>query len=113
MEAGILNRRIVIQQRQPGQDDAGQPVNNWKKIANGARWANIRMPTGLGTITPLQDNVPASVAKCSIRLRFCEDVKPDMRALYGGRVFEIKAVLPDYAGRQYVDLVCEVGGRDQ
>lgn len=109
MDAGSLNCRVAIQQRTVGKDAAGQPVNAWTTIAE--RWANIGGQSGLGSITSMQDNVPASVERYSIRLRFTDIVKPEMRVLYAGQVFEVRQVRMDFSGREYTDLVCELGGR--
>ena len=39
MKAGTLNRRVTIQRRVPGQDEAGQPIDTWEDMAT--VWANI------------------------------------------------------------------------
>lgn len=44
-----------------------------------------------------------------MRIRWRTDVTAAMRVLYDGGIFNIEAVLPDYAGRRYVDLACSVG----
>jgi SPP1 family predicted phage head-tail adaptor len=103
MEAGKLNRRVVIQQLAAGQDEIGQPVQTWTALAT--VWANIRQLNGLETI---KGGAEASIAKASIRIRYREDVTAAMRVLDGSTAYEIKAVMPDREGKKHTDLACEV-----
>lgn len=107
MKIGDLNCRVRFQKPRLERDAAGQRVEHWDDI--GEAWASIKAPSGMGAITSMQDNVPASITLYSIRVRFREDLMPGMRALYRGQVFRIKKVMIDYASRQHTDLVCEVG----
>ncbi|MNY42733.1 Phage head-tail joining protein [compost metagenome] len=76
-------------------------------------WANIRMLNGLETS---KSDFPVSVAKGSIRVRWREDVDATWRVLYvsNGKtlVYDVKSVLPDLVGREYIDLPVEVGQND-
>ena len=44
--------------------------------------------------------------KTSIRIRWRTDIEAGMRVVHGMAVYVIGAVLPDHAGRVFVDLVC-------
>lgn len=103
MQAGKLDRRITLQRLTDGVDEIGQPVQAWANVSN--VWANVRYLSGIQTI---KSDALVSIAKASIRIRRRTDVVAGMRALLGSTVFEIKAVLPDEQGREWVDLVCEV-----
>jgi SPP1 family predicted phage head-tail adaptor len=103
MEIGKLNRLVTIQQQSTTQDAAGQPAPTWSDLAS--VWANIRYLSGMETI---KAGAEMAVAKASIRIRFRSDVTAAMRVSIGETVFQIKAVMPDEAGRQFVDLACEV-----
>lgn len=103
MEAGALNRRVTIQQRQTGFDEVGQPIDGWADVVT--VWANIAHKSGLQTI---KADAPISVVQASIRIRYRTGVDAGMRVLYGATTYDIRAVLPDAAGRDFVDLVCEV-----
>lgn len=104
MQIGRLNRRITVQQPGSTQDAVGQPVATWADFAT--LWADIKTAGGLETIKAGADT---SVVKASIRVRWRTDLTAAMRCLADdGTVYEIKAVLPDVAGRRHVDLVCEV-----
>ncbi|MDT0137716.1 phage head closure protein [Acidovorax sp. PRC11] len=107
MRAGDLNRRITIQRRGAATDAWGSPVpgsENWVEVAEA--WASIKTLSGLGAI---KADAQASTVKASIRVRWRTDVAAGMRVLHGGTVYDVQAVLPDAAGREHVDLVCEVG----
>jgi SPP1 family predicted phage head-tail adaptor len=101
--AGKLNCRVIIKQPAAVQDAAGQPIPTWTTLAT--VWANIRSLNGLETI---KGGAEASVAKASIRIRYRTDVTAAMRVVHGSTTYEIKAVLPDEAGKQYLDLACQV-----
>lgn len=103
MQAGKLNRKIVIQSQSTTQDDTGQPLNTWTTFAT--PWANIRFMNGIET---MKGDSPTSVAKASIRIRYREDITNAMQVVYNGITYRILAVLPDEAKREHVDLSCEV-----
>lgn len=108
MRAGDLNRRITIQRRGEEKGAWGSPKPgpaNWIDVAT--PWASIKTLSGLAAI---KADAQASVAKVSIRVRWRTDLTAGMRVLHGGVVYDVQAVLPDVAGREYVDLVCEIGG---
>lgn len=104
--AGKLNRRITIQRRDVGQDDAGQPVLTWVDVVT--VWSNIAGDTGLHTIRASGD-LPAPIKRYSFRIRYREGLDEGMRVVYGGQNYDIKAVRMDYAGQEWADLVCETG----
>lgn len=107
MRAGDLNRRITIQRRGTATDAWGSPVpgaENWVEV--GKTSAIIKTLSGLGAI---KADAQASTVKASIRVRWRTDLTAGMRVLHGGTVYDVQAVLPDVAGREHVDLVCEVG----
>lgn len=110
MDARHLNRLVLIQQLVAGQDEAGQPVQTWANLiatGDGKIRANIRHLSGVETI---KADAPTSAVKASIRIRYRTDVTAAMRVVHGGTTYEIKAVMPDAAGRQFCDLACEVIG---
>lgn len=106
LRAGSLNSRIKLQA--PGQtnDEIGQPVAGWTDVAE--VWANIRYLSGTET---LKSDAPVSVARASIRIRRRAGLVANMRVLHGSTVFDVRAVLPNAAGNEFVDLACETGGQ--
>lgn len=67
-------------------------------------WANIKFQTGAEV---LRADADVSVVKCSIRIRARRDVDASWRVRYQGVEYDIKAVIPDSADRDYMFLVCE------
>lgn len=103
LAAGTLNQRISIQQRGATCDAAGQPVESWSPVAE--VWASIMHASGMSTIKAGADT---SVVKASIRIRYRTGLNAGMRVVGPLATYAIKAVLPDVARKEYVDLVCEV-----
>lgn len=103
MQAGRFRTRVMLQERTSGFDDLGQPVSTWSDVA--PLWADVRSNSGLQT---LKADMETSVVKFSIRVRYREGITSAMRFTQGSTVYQIDAVLPDVARRQYVDLVCKV-----
>lgn len=103
MQAGTLNRRTTLQRQIQGVDEIGQPMDIWQDVAK--PWANIKNLNGTETI---KAGAETAIVKASIRIRYRTGIDAGMRVLHKTVVYEIKAVLPDEAGREYVDLVCEV-----
>lgn len=106
--AGKLNRRITIQQRDDGLTD-GEPSQTWSDVD--AVWANIAGDTGLHTIRAAGDT-PFSTKRYSFRIRYREGLDESMRVVYDGQHFAIRQVRMDFAGKQWTDLVCELGRTD-
>lgn len=103
MEIGQLNHRVKIQQTGAAQDAEGELSNGWVDVAT--VWADIRHQSGLET---LKGGAETSVVRASIRIRYREGITGGMRVLHGATAYNIKAVLPDLARKEHVDLVCEV-----
>jgi SPP1 family predicted phage head-tail adaptor len=103
MNAGQLNRKITIQSIGSSVDSIGQPVETWSTFAT--TWANIRFLNGVESV---KADAEVSVSKASIRIRYRQDITAAMRVSYNSITYQIKAVLPDEAKRDHVDLVCEV-----
>lgn len=102
LRAGRLNTRISIRRQDKVQTSGGQVVGQW--VEHVTVWANVKFPSGIGVVKAGTD---VSLVRASIRIRFRADIHSDMRVVAGGLVFDIKAVLPDLVGREYVDLVCQ------
>lgn len=104
MQAGKLNRRVTIQAPNTAKDEYNEPIGGWIDVAT--VWANVAHKSGLET---LKSDADVSIVKASIRIRRRTDVTAGMRVLCDGKVYDIRAVLDDVAGRVFVDLVCETG----
>ncbi|MGQ3051101.1 MAG: phage head closure protein [Roseateles sp.] len=103
MSAGAYNRRVSLQQPVSTQDALGQPVPGWTEVA--PLWASIRHLNGMESI---KADANISTVRASVRLRYRTGVTAGMRIVHGSTVYLVRAVLPDEATRQWVDLACEV-----
>jgi SPP1 family predicted phage head-tail adaptor len=105
MDLSKFNTRLKLQQRAAGQDGDGELSPMWTDVAR--VWADVRNQKGLEAV---KADVQTSVVHVSVRILYRRGVLPSMRLLHitDGTVYEIKAVLPDTGGKQYIDLVCEV-----
>ncbi|WP_250501968.1 phage head closure protein [Caballeronia sp. AZ7_KS35] len=104
MRIGDFNRRATIQARASGFDEAGQPLTDWADFASKVP-CNVSTKSGKAQIA---SGAEVSVVQAVVQIRWRTDITEGMRVLYNGDVFKINAVMPDYAGRRFVDLVCEV-----
>jgi SPP1 family predicted phage head-tail adaptor len=104
MQAGKLRHRVTLQSPGGTQDAVGQPGGPWVDFAT--VWADVRYMNGLEAA---KADVPTSVARASIRIRYLAGVVANMRVQHDGKEFDIKAVLPDTTGRRYIDLLAETG----
>lgn len=103
MKAGNLNTRVTIQQRTSGVDDWGSPLPEaWQDVAS--VWADFRHKSGSETI---RADAETSTVRASVRIRWRSDIDAGQRIRVGGAFYDIEAVLPDLAGRVFVDLVCK------
>ena len=106
LQAGRLNKRVTLQRRAsaPGRDAWGQPSAPWEKVAT--VWANVQTVNGRTFVNQESTAAGGEIARAttSIRIRKRRGIDPTMRVIYGGQVYEIKAVLPDEEGDEFVDL---------
>lgn len=106
-----LRTPIVIEAREAGEDDLGQPNGEWVQFCSTR--ADIRQPTGLGLVGAerVAGGAEVSTTAYSMRIRWRAGLTAAMRvrATFGGQemVFEIRQVVLDLGRRKYVDLVCE------
>ena len=99
---GNFRTRILIQRPIQGQDEAGQPIDGWTDV--GPDWADFRVLSGLEAI---KADAVTSVTKASCRVRYREDLTPEMRAMVAGEAWGIVSIQPDVNKRRFVDIVLE------
>lgn len=105
MRAGTLNRRVTIQRQDTAQNDWGESIG-WVDVDT--VWANIAHKSGLESV---KSDTDVSIVTASIRVRYREDITAGMRVVHRNLIYDIRAVLPDAVGREYVDLVCQQGAK--
>lgn len=101
MRSGQLNNRVEIQHQVQTTDAVGATQYDWATLCY--VWANIRHVSGAEMIKA--DQVSETV-KASIRIRFNNAITSGMRVIFQDQVYDIQAILPDYAKYIYTDLVC-------
>ena len=102
MHAQQLRTRILIQRPVSTQDSAGEPVAGWTDI--GPDWSDFRVLPGLEAI---KADATANTWRASCRVRYREDLTPDLRVLVAGEPWGIVSVQPDVNRRRFVDLIVE------
>lgn len=99
--AAVFRHRVTLQQRAADQDEAGQPVDTWKDVA-----------TVWGAVEPLRGREYFAAAQVQaevttrIRIRYCRGIRPDMRVLYDGRLFNILSVIDPEERHRELQLMC-------
>jgi SPP1 family predicted phage head-tail adaptor len=86
----MKNKRIRIQQRGAGVDEAGQPIDAWTDVCQ--VWADIRDISGREFVA-----AGAERAEVTTRIRIWRrgDISRAMRVLHGATVYDIKAPLDE------------------
>tara|TARA_Y100000310_G_scaffold26152_1_gene24949 strand:- start:64 stop:399 length:336 start_codon:yes stop_codon:yes gene_type:complete len=96
LRAGDLRHSVIIQTPTLTQDAVGGQDTSWATHAT--VWAELKPISGQEYLDPR--SVQAEVSH-QVRIRYLSTVTPDMRLLYGARVFEIVAVMDvDTRGRE-------------
>ncbi len=74
-------------------------------------WANFKTITGSAFSNSefVSGDIEVDRVTTSIRVRWRTDLRSDMRVVYNGKVYDIKAVLPDEEMREFLDLAVSEG----
>jgi len=112
VDIGDLNQRIQIQTRDAGLDAAGQQAQTWATTYT--VWAWIKGASGMASARQYepQDGVAVALNTYSFRIRHLSAVTAGMRIVFNSVNYDIKQVRHDLAGKEWTDLVAEVGGND-
>lgn len=109
--AGEYNRAIDIQQRTGAVDGSGQLLDEWVSVFPHKLWSKIRGESGMATIRrdAIDKGVMTAPVRVSFRIRFRTNVDEGMRVVHRSQFYDILRVQHDEAGREWTDLICEVG----
>lgn len=102
MNAGQLNRRIVVQSQATSQDSYGQQQQTWTEVLT--CWASIKAATSREVYA-----AAGFVSQLShvITIRYpATPITSAMRVLYGSRVFQVQAVVDPDESRVLMNLFC-------
>lgn len=102
MKIGDLRHRITLQELVTGQDEAGQPVDMWQDVAT--VWASVEPLRGTEYWAAAQVQAERTVR---IRIRYRPGIRPDMRVLYAGRVFNIQSIIDPEERHRELQLMCK------
>jgi SPP1 family predicted phage head-tail adaptor len=110
--AGRMNRRVTIQRKSGTVDSWGQPNISWIDVAT--VWARVLTITGSGFVNNemITGGTEVSRTTASIRVRMRRDIDAGMRVVLGESIYDIRAVLPDEEGNEYLDLACALGASE-
>lgn len=110
LNAGQLDRRIVVQRRTGDADDHGREEDVWEDV--GTFWAQF-VPEKAREY--FAGGTERSGLTAVFRLRYATAteaaIDSSMRVLDGAVVFSVRGVMPS-AAREWVDLACFSGERD-
>ena len=111
MKAGKLNTLLQIEELTGVPDEVNQLVEAWTLFKE--VWGDIRGANGLGVIKE-SEGVGKAISRYSIRIRYKPNagINVGMRVNHHGEIFSIVQIQHDFAGRDWTDLVCELGGND-
>lgn len=101
MRAGDLRKRVLIEQRATTQDTFGEQVQTWTTFASA--WAAIDPLSGREMLAAQAFNQEVTH---SIEIRYISGVNARMRINYGGRLFNINAVLNENERNRKLVLTC-------
>jgi head-tail adaptor len=105
IDAKDLDREIQFEQkvRPAGKGKAGQET--WQPVG-GIAWAQVRdaLPSRSENT---EDGLPIATRRARVRLRYRDDITPDMRILYGARTMQIIAGPVELGRREGLELMAE------
>lgn len=105
MQAGRLRHRVTIEYPLKIQNESGEViVDTWRELAT--VWAAVEPIAGREYLTASE--IRAGVTT-RIRMRYRDDITPEMRATHDGVIYSIDAVIPiNLLGRE-LHLMCSSG----
>lgn len=108
-----LRHRVDIQEFSVSEDSNGESITeSWESIRADAE------PLIAAEVMPLsgREFVAAQAIQAGvttrITIRYRASMRPTMRVLHEGSIYNIKAVLPDPKLRKHLTLMCESGVND-
>lgn len=105
VKAPQLNRRARFERKTGDEDDLGQPLDDWVEAFT--CWASVETISGMGFVNQEfvagDQEVSRTTASIRIRMRTTWPT-PDLRVVVGGRVYEIRVVLPDTRDNRFLNI---------
>ena len=104
LDSARLNRRITIQRRSTAVDAFGQQTTAWTDFLT--CWASIEPMSGRELVAA---QAVQSEVTHTLTIRYRPTVTAAMRALYQGRIFEIRAVQDPETAHVALAMMCTEG----
>jgi SPP1 family predicted phage head-tail adaptor len=101
MDAGRLNRRVIIQSLSTTQDAYGQPISTMTTVAT--VWAAVEPLSGRALFAAKQAQSEISV---KITIRYRTDVTTAMSIVYLTHTYQIDAIIDFEARHESLELMC-------
>lgn len=102
MRAGSLTERVTLERFTMGQDEIGQPVEEWTPYAT--VWAAVEPLNGRDLIAA--QPIRAEVTTC-IRMRYRPGVSPADRIDHGGTIYNISTAINPKSRDAELVLMCK------
>lgn len=103
MRAGELRHRITIQQLIETRNELGEIIEqSWQDFAT--VWAAVEPLNGREYFNSQQINAEITTR---IRIRYRAGIKPNMRVVYGERIFDIQSVIDIEERHAEMHLMCK------
>ena len=102
MRAGALDQRVTLEQRVEGQDEAGQPFEDWLPVFDA--WAAVEPLRGREVI---RADAVANITDVLVKLRYRPGVTNAMRIRHGDDVYDIASVANIKSADREVELLCK------
>ena len=102
MKAGMLNQRITVEQRVEGQDEAGQPFEDWLPYLSA--WAAVYPLRGREIIAA---DAVAAVSDVRVIIRYRPGITPAMRVRHGAETYSIASVANVNSANRETELLCK------
>lgn len=102
-DSSRLNRRITLQQRGTP-NPMGPSAADWSDVVT--TWAEIRPLQGRELVSAQAINAEVTH---EVLIRYRANVTSSMRAVYQGRVLDIRAVLDEVTAHRFQRLLCSEG----
>ena len=102
MRAGMLNQRITVEQRVEGQDEAGQPFEDWLPYLSA--WAAVYPLRGREVIAA---DAVASITDVRVILRYRTGTTTAMRIRHGQDTYRIESIANVNSANREIELLCK------
>lgn len=102
MRAGNLRQRVTIQDKQATRDSFGEEVITWVELAT--VWAAVEPLRGREF---LDGQMATAEVTTRIRIRHRDDIKPEMRVVFGTKIYDVLSIIHLEERERQDHLMCQ------